>query len=661
MQLRQALRDRENTMEMPDDAMNGADVDEESRGLNGLSPQVQKLLNCGIIAVDKPQGPSSHQVTAWVKEIFGESVAKIGHGGTLDPMVSGVLIIMLGRAVRLAPVILKHRKEYIAVLRLHADVTPEAVRKVAEEMTGRVYQRPPRRSAVRRQLRIRAIHEIEVLDCADRLVLLRIDCEAGTYIRSLCTHIALALGVGGQMEELRRTKSGAVTDADVHTLQEIKDAFVFAQNGNSEPLLSMLLPVERLTEQIPTVKIRDTAVEALCCGASLAGTGVISRENYKRDALVAVMTEKDELVCIGRAIKSSEEYKPGDTGIVLNLEAVIMERGNYEKGWTKKEYSGPKVIKPNFKRDEQKKGKYNKSRNDADGGRGYRERNRDNERGYNKRGFEDRDYDERGFGERGYERRKSGKHGFDGRDYDDGGYGGRGYGRDNYGKNRRFDDDEEFGGRREKYREYDSRNSRDGGNRDTGRDRQEGRGRNDYDSDFSGRKERRSGKPQYDRRSSDDEVPTGRVLSKAAAYKPRKAYETGKKSYASELLDRQYKREIIRGTTAEGIDASEYSLSEDFVSNKNRRESGDYTHSGHGGHAGHFGHSANGDQKRRNSQDRGYDVDRKDKGNKGGKGGYRRDNSRDSEPWFSNPNTPRVNNRNGYKLRKSGKNKPRRE
>ena len=127
--------------------MNGADGNEEKqdlkqglKDLNGLSPEVQKLLNCGIIAVDKPQGPSSHQVTAWVKEIFGDSVAKIGHGGTLDPMVSGVLIIMLGRAVRLAPVILKHRKEYIAVLRLHADVTPEALRQVAAEMTGRIYQ-----------------------------------------------------------------------------------------------------------------------------------------------------------------------------------------------------------------------------------------------------------------------------------------------------------------------------------------------------------------------------------------------------------------------------------------------------------------------------------------------------------------------------------------
>ncbi|MBO4522502.1 MAG: RNA-guided pseudouridylation complex pseudouridine synthase subunit Cbf5, partial [Methanomicrobium sp.] len=506
--------------------MNGADGNEEKqdlkqglKDLNGLSPEVQKLLNCGIIAVDKPQGPSSHQVTAWVKEIFGDSVAKIGHGGTLDPMVSGVLIIMLGRAVRLAPVILKHRKEYIAVLRLHADVTPEALRQVAAEMTGRIYQRPPRRSAVRRQLRIRTIHEIEVLDFADRLVLLRIDCEAGTYIRSLCTHIALALGVGGQMVELRRTKSGAVTDADVHTLQDIRDAFVFAQNGNSEQLLSMLLPVERLTEQIPKIRIRDTAVEALCCGASLAGTGVISRENYKRDALVAVMTERDELVCIGRAIKSSEEYKPGDTGIVLNLEAVIMERGNYERGWTKKEYSGPKVIKPNFKRDEQKKGKSGKNRSD-DGGRGYGhgytdgygDRDRNYDRRSDKRGYDERRYDDRRYDD-SHDNRKSGKRGSDRRDYSrdyesrsSGSFGDRGYGKRDNDRGRRFDDDgDRNGGRREKYRESYDRDRHEGRK---GKDMRESRGRADYED--SGRKYERSsgkGKPQYDRRSSDDEVP----------------------------------------------------------------------------------------------------------------------------------------------------------
>ncbi|MDD4128067.1 MAG: RNA-guided pseudouridylation complex pseudouridine synthase subunit Cbf5, partial [Methanomicrobium sp.] len=307
-------------------------------------PEIKELLECGIIAVDKPQGPSSHQVTAWVKEILGGEV-RIGHGGTLDPMVSGVLIVMLGRAVRLAPVILKHRKEYIAVLRLHGDVAEEDVLRIAEEFRGKVYQRPPRKSAVRRQLRIRTIYNIDILDFSGRLVLMRVSCEAGTYIRSLCTHMALALGVGGQMEELRRSRSGSLGLPDTCTLQDLKDAYVFASEGNPEELKSMILPVERLISEIPVVKIRDSAVEAVCSGAVLAGVGVTARESYRRDALVAVITEKNELVCIGKALVSSEEYKPGDTGLVVAPEAVVMKRGTYEKGWTKHEYKADEPIK----------------------------------------------------------------------------------------------------------------------------------------------------------------------------------------------------------------------------------------------------------------------------------------------------------------------------
>ena len=314
-------------------------------------PEIKELMECGLIAIDKPQGPSSHQVTAWVKEIFGGDI-RIGHGGTLDPMVSGVLIVMLGRAVRLAPVILKHRKEYIAVLRLHGDVDREEVYRVANEFRGRVYQRPPRKSAVRRQLRIRTMYDIEVLDFSGRLVLLRVSCEAGSYIRSLCTHLALAMGVGGQMEELRRSRSGSLGLPDTCTLQDLKDAYVFSQEGNSEELKKMILPVERLISEIPIVKIRDSAVEAICSGAVLAGVGVISKESYKRDSKVAVITEKGELVCIGKALISSEEYKPGDTGLVVAPQAVVMKRGTYEKGWIKKPYDPDKkkekkvVLKP---------------------------------------------------------------------------------------------------------------------------------------------------------------------------------------------------------------------------------------------------------------------------------------------------------------------------
>ncbi len=150
----------------------------------------------GIVVIDKPRGPSSHQVAAWVGEILG---VPVGHAGTLDPMVSGVLVVMLGRAVRLARLLLRHEKEYVCLLRLHGDVTEASVREVAGEFVGRIYQRPPRRSAVKRQLRIRRIHALDVLEVDGRLVLIRVACEAGTYIRSLCHHLGLALGCGGHM------------------------------------------------------------------------------------------------------------------------------------------------------------------------------------------------------------------------------------------------------------------------------------------------------------------------------------------------------------------------------------------------------------------------------------------------------------------------------
>src|SRR5512136_3440817 len=84
----------------------------------------------GIIVVDKPRGPSSHQVAAWVGKMLG---CQVGHSGTLDPQVSGVLLIMLGNAVRLAPLLLQHDKEYICLMRLHGDVPRENILKMAEE------------------------------------------------------------------------------------------------------------------------------------------------------------------------------------------------------------------------------------------------------------------------------------------------------------------------------------------------------------------------------------------------------------------------------------------------------------------------------------------------------------------------------------------------
>ena len=162
---------------------------------------------------------------------------------------------MLGNAVRLAPLLLKHDKEYICLMRLHKDVDRQSIDTVAADFTGRIYQRPPRRSAVKRLLRIRTIQKLEILDVQGRLVLFKVKCDAGTYIRSLCHHMGLALGVGAHMQELRRTRSGAFDERTMHSLHELQDACADAAAVNRAVLDAMVVSVDAAVPDLPTVVV----------------------------------------------------------------------------------------------------------------------------------------------------------------------------------------------------------------------------------------------------------------------------------------------------------------------------------------------------------------------------------------------------------------------
>jgi len=285
----------------------------------------------GIVIIDKPRGPSSHQVTAWAGDILGR---RVGHAGTLDPQVSGVLIVMFGGAVRLAPVLLSHNKEYVCLMRLHGGVSREAVDRVAEEFTGRIYQRPPKKSAVKRSLRIRKIQEIEVLDMQGRLVLFRVRCDAGTYIRTLCIHMGYALGVSAHMQELRRIRSGPFDETAAVSLHELADAVAAAREGAPGPLRGMILPPEAAVADLPKVVIRDTAVDAVCHGAVLAGVGITGKEGgFGKGETVAIVTGRGELVGLGKALVSSSALKPGEPGLVVAPTTVLMQPGTYPRGW----------------------------------------------------------------------------------------------------------------------------------------------------------------------------------------------------------------------------------------------------------------------------------------------------------------------------------------
>jgi len=272
----------------------------------------------GVILVDKPRGPTSHQVAAWVGKLLKSDV---GHAGTLDPMVSGVLVVMLGKAVRLAPLLLLHEKEYVACMRLHADIPRERVEEVVKQFTGRVYQRPPRRSAVKRALRIRVIYRIELIDMQDRLVLLKVRCEAGTYIRSVCVHIGNVLGCGAQMVELRRTKSGGFSCEEAYTLQDIRDA---VEMKDEAALSAMILPPEKAISDIPKIIIRNTAAKAVANGAMLAGVGALSVEKFSRGQSVALITESGKLIALADSLFDSDKIICGNPGLIAKSTRVFV-------------------------------------------------------------------------------------------------------------------------------------------------------------------------------------------------------------------------------------------------------------------------------------------------------------------------------------------------
>lgn len=294
--------------------------------------QVHLWSGAGIIVLDKPRGPSSHQVAAWVGKMFG---CQIGHSGTLDPQVSGVLLIMLGNAVRLAPLLLQHNKEYVCLMRLHGDVDKERIGQVAAEFAGRLYQRPPRKSAVKRNLRIRSVQKLEILSIEGRLVLFRAQCDAGTYIRSLCHHMGLVLGVGAHMIELRRTRSGSFGEDSMCTLHDVQDACIAAATGDRSALTSMVLSVDGAVPELPTVIMRDTAIDAICRGAKLAGVGIVSTTEFQKGQLVTVLSQKKEFVCLGKTLVPSSAFKPGAPGLVIVPTTVFLPPGTYPRGWKK--------------------------------------------------------------------------------------------------------------------------------------------------------------------------------------------------------------------------------------------------------------------------------------------------------------------------------------
>ncbi len=156
----------------------------------GCAPSERKteeIINYGVVNINKPQGPTSHQVSDYVQKIL--SITKAGHSGTLDPHVHGVLPIALGRATKVVQALLKSGKEYVGIMHLHRDISEEQLNQTIKKyFTGKIRQLPPIKSSVKRQERTREIYYFDILEKNEKDVLFIVGCQAGTYIRKLCLH-----------------------------------------------------------------------------------------------------------------------------------------------------------------------------------------------------------------------------------------------------------------------------------------------------------------------------------------------------------------------------------------------------------------------------------------------------------------------------------------
>ncbi len=274
-----------------------------------------------FICIDKPKGPTSHQIDYWVRQITG--VERVGHIGTLDPQATGLLVIALGKCVRLVDIAHEYPKEYIATLKLHADADELSIRKAFDHFKGEIYQLPPIKSAVARKLRTREIYDIEIMEIRNRDVLFKVKCQSGTYIRTLCVDIGYYLGTKGNMTDLRRLGTGPFREEMAITLQELSDRVEMAKAGKDHLLKSAMYQSNFLLSTFSKVIIKASTLKTIAHGSDLYPGGIkaIIGEPLAGER-VALISESGQLVGTGKMVSSFNQIS--DTKIV-DLDRVLID------------------------------------------------------------------------------------------------------------------------------------------------------------------------------------------------------------------------------------------------------------------------------------------------------------------------------------------------
>jgi len=261
--------------------------------LNRIKSQksVSELLEFGIINIDKPSGPTSFDVSEFIRKTLG--LRKTSHFGTLDPKVSGVLPIALNRACKLTGFFLGEDKEYVGIMRLHKEFPIEELKKIVrEKFLGKIMQKPPVKSRVARVLREREIKNFDIIEKEEKDFLFRIEVQGGTYIRKIVHDLGETIGIGAHMLELRRTKAGIFKEKDSFSLYDFETAVEEYNKGNDSELKRIIYPGEIISELFPIVQVKEESAEKILRGRP------VYKKNLASETQISTRFNRGDKVCI---------------------------------------------------------------------------------------------------------------------------------------------------------------------------------------------------------------------------------------------------------------------------------------------------------------------------------------------------------------------------
>lgn len=268
---------------------------------------IQDILRFSIINLDKPTGPTSFQISQYLKDLF--KLNKTSHFGTLDPMVTGVLPVALGRACRLNEYFMHRNKVYVGIMRVHEDVDENKLKEAIKEFTGKIKQLPPLKSRVKRAIREREVKSFEIIEINGKDILFKTEVQAGTYIRKLIHDIGEKIG-GAHMLELRRTEAGIFKETD-KSFKNLYDLDKFAKDiekKSEAELREVLIPADEAIKMVlPVVNIKRSSLKQILTGKPLMKSDLIDNlpeeevfAIFGNDEFIGVMRKSDEKDIIAR-------------------------------------------------------------------------------------------------------------------------------------------------------------------------------------------------------------------------------------------------------------------------------------------------------------------------------------------------------------------------